>query len=67
MSIMNSWSYGLTNTPIVFMDLMNHIFKYYLDNFVRVFINDILIYSPNYETHDASENGTKNLEGTSVI
>ncbi|KAA3470900.1 RNA-directed DNA polymerase-like protein [Gossypium australe] len=36
--------FGLTNAPAIFMDLMNRIFRQYLDRFVVVFINDILIY-----------------------
>ncbi|GJV42285.1 putative reverse transcriptase domain-containing protein [Tanacetum coccineum] len=43
--------YGLTDAPVVFMDLMNRVCKPYLDKFVRVFINDILIYSRNKEEH----------------
>ena len=38
-------SFGLTNAPAAFMDLMNRVFKQYLDLFVIVFIDDILIYS----------------------
>nr|GEY49218.1 putative reverse transcriptase domain-containing protein [Tanacetum cinerariifolium] len=43
--------FGLTNTPTVFMDLMNRVCKPNLDKFLIIFIDDILIYSRNKEEH----------------
>ena len=44
--------FGLTNEPTAFMDLMNWIFTEYLEKFIIVFIDDILIYSKNREGHE---------------
>ncbi|GJS62362.1 putative reverse transcriptase domain-containing protein [Tanacetum coccineum] len=44
--------FRLTNAPAIFMDLMNRVCKLYLDKFMIVFINDILIYSKNQEEHE---------------
>jgi hypothetical protein len=45
-------SFGLTNAPAFLMYLMNSVFIDYLDKFVVVFINDILIYSRNEQEHE---------------
>ena len=44
--------FGLTNTPAAFMDLMNRVFRPYLDQFVVVFIDDILVYSRDEQEHE---------------
>jgi hypothetical protein len=44
--------FGLTNAPRVFMSLMNGVFREYLDKFIQVFIDDILIYSRTMKEHD---------------
>ena len=45
-------SFGLTNAPAVFMDLMNRVFRPYLDLFVIFFIDDILVYSRSELEHE---------------
>ncbi|KAA3477571.1 DNA/RNA polymerases superfamily protein [Gossypium australe] len=45
--------FGLTNAPTAFMDMMNWVFQPYLDRFVVVFIDDILVYSRTEEEHDS--------------
>jgi hypothetical protein len=44
--------FGLKNAPWVFMSLMNGVFREYLDKFIQVFIDDILIYSWATEEHE---------------
>jgi hypothetical protein len=44
--------FGLTNAPTYFMYLMNKVFMEYLDKFVVVFIDDILVFSRNEEEHE---------------
>ena len=44
--------FGLTNAPVAFMDLMNRVFHTYLDQFVVVFIDDILVYSKDTQEHE---------------
>ena len=45
-------SFGLTNTPTTFMDLMNRVFHPYLDQFVVVLIDDILVYSKDAQERE---------------
>ncbi|KAL1220684.1 putative mitochondrial protein [Cardamine amara subsp. amara] len=44
--------FGLTNAPAAFMRLMNNIFQEYLDEFVIIFLDDILVYSKSLEEHE---------------
>jgi hypothetical protein len=45
-------SFVLSNAPVVFMCRMNGVFREYLDNFVIVFLDDILVYSKSEEEHE---------------
>jgi hypothetical protein len=60
--------FGLSNAPIVFMCLMNGVFREYLDKFIIVFLYDILIYSKSVEEHEQhSEDGVAGIEGASTL
>ncbi|GJR03274.1 putative reverse transcriptase domain-containing protein [Tanacetum coccineum] len=58
--------FGLTNAPAVFMDLMNRVCKPYLDKFVIVFIDDILIYSKSEEEHAEHLNEGIHVDPTKI-
>ena len=51
-------SFGLTNAPAYFMNMMNKVFMEFLDKFFVVFIDDILVYSKNEEEHKEHLIGT---------
>ena len=44
--------FGLTNAPAAFKDLINRVFRPYVDQFVVVFIDDILVYSKDAQKHE---------------
>ena len=44
--------FGLTNAPTTFIDLMHKVFQLYLDQFMVVFVDDILVYSKSEEEHE---------------
>lgn len=43
--------FGVMNAPTTFIDMINRVFNRYLDKFIMVFIEDVLVYSPTYEDH----------------
>jgi hypothetical protein len=55
-------SFGLTNAPAYFMNLMNKVFMDELDKFVVVFIGSILIYSKSAQEWATSTGGTRKIE-----
>ncbi|KAA0060839.1 pol protein [Cucumis melo var. makuwa] len=59
-------SFGLTNAPVVFMDLMNRVFREFLDTFVIVFIDDILLYSKTEAEHEEHLRHVVSKAGVSV-
>ena len=44
--------FGVTNAPVIFQHMMNDIFREYVYQFMVVYLDDILIYSPDLDTHD---------------
>ena len=58
--------FGLTNAPATFMCLMNSVFSRYLDKFVLVFLDDILVYSKNEEEHEEHLGHIISEEGISM-
>ena len=59
---------GQTNAPAEFIDLMNRVFHLYLDQFVIIFIDDILVYSKNAEEHTFHlRNCSSNFEGKTIV
>ena len=50
--------FGLKSAPVAFMDLMNRVFQSHVDQFVVVFIDDILVYSKDWENHEHTHSGS---------
>ena len=59
--------FGFTNAPAAFMDLMNRVFQPYVDQFVVVFIDDILVYSKDWENHDTHLRVMLDFEKRAVV
>ena len=60
-------SFGLTNAPAAFMDLMTRVFRPYLDSFVIVFIDDIVVYSKSRAVCTSPEDGTLDTERSTTL
>ncbi|GAB2288652.1 hypothetical protein Dimus_038009 [Dionaea muscipula] len=61
-------SFGLTNAPTAFMDMMQRVFKPYLDRFVVMFIDNILIYSKSEEEHmEHLRTSSQDFEGETTL
>ena len=58
-------SFGLTNAPAAFMDLMNRVFRTFLDRFVIVFIDDIMVYSRSEQ--EQTEHLVQKLVGPDLV
>lgn len=59
--------FGLSNEPTTFMCLINNMLKQYLDKFVSVFVDGILVYSKTKEAREALEGSITATEGIQVI
>ena len=60
-------SFGLTNASTTFMDLMNLVFRQYVDQFVVVFHDDILVYSKDRENHNTHSGCVRDFEKREVL
>ena len=60
-------SFGIINTPSAFMDLINRVFWSYLDLFVIIFIDDILVYAENEGEHMDHLGGVTSAQGEPII
>jgi hypothetical protein len=60
-------SFGLTNAPAAFMEAMNRMLHDYLDDFIVVFLDDILIYSKSEEEHETPQFGFGGSPEESVL
>ena len=59
--------FGLTNAQATFMDLMNRVFRPYMDQFVAVFKDDIFVYSKDWENHDTPLGSVRDFEKRAVV